>query len=449
MSKETIFALATPAAKSGVAIIRVSGAQAFHALRAISGNRDWQPNTAYFALFSHPQSHTVIDRGIALYFKAPKSFTGEEVVEFHIHGSLAVIREMLEALSHVAGLRPAEPGEFTRRAFINHKMDLIEAEGLADLIEAETPAQRAQAFSQMQGGMSRIYEQLRTEIITALAHLEAYIDFPDEDIPESVLHNLDAEIAQVKSTISAALADGKRGEKLREGLAIVILGAPNAGKSSLLNMLAGRDAAIVSHRAGTTRDVIEINMEIAGFPVTLMDTAGLRETMDDIEKEGVGRALKKALAADLKLVLFDSTAALDKASASQIDDNSLIIMNKSDLERRQSIHTDPCLQAYLQGRDILTLSTKTGEGIGELLSLLKRLISEKFSGAGAPLITRNRHRALLSEALTHLERLHLQGPLEIACEELRLAAQAVGKITGKIAVDDVLDVVFRQFCIGK
>jgi len=444
MSRETIFALATPAAKSGVAIIRISGKEALHALIELTGKLEWQPGSAVLASFEK------IDKGLAIYFQAPKSFTGEEVVELHLHGSLAVIREMLARLSRIQGLRPAEPGEFTRRAFINHKMDLIEAEGLADLIDAETSAQKAQAMNQMQGAMSRVYERLRSQTVTTLAHLEAYIDFPDEEIPESVLNDLASEIVEIKSTITLALADGKRGEKLREGLAIVILGAPNAGKSSLLNVIAGRDAAIVSHRAGTTRDIIEINMEISGFQVTLMDTAGLRETADDIEKEGVKRALSRAAAADIKLVVFDSTAAApDRASLDQIDDNTLIIMNKYDILQDREMPHDPCLNPKLQGRDILYVSTKTAEGIGELFVFLKRLIAEKFAGAGSPLITRSRHRALLSEARMHLERVNLKGPQELACEELRLAANSIGKITGKIAVDDVLDVVFKQFCIGK
>lgn len=441
MSRETIFALATPAAKSGVAIIRISGKQSLYALRSLTGKQSWEPNIARFVTFSRATDHDprfTIDRGIALFFKAPKSFTGEDVVELHTHGSIAVIRELLDTLAQVAGLRPAEPGEFTRRAFINHKMDLIEAEGLADLIEAETPAQKAQALLQMQGNMSRVYEKLRTQIITALAHLEAYIDFPDEEIPPSVLSDLTGEVSALKTTIAEALSDGKRGEKLRQGLSIVILGAPNAGKSSLLNAIAGRDAAIVSHRAGTTRDVIEIHMDLGGFPVTLMDTAGIRDTTDDIEEEGVRRALERAASADIKLVLFDGAylPELDPRTQELMDANSIAIISKCDMVRKRP-------------PDMLSISTQSGEGLDELLKRIEFKIASLFSSKAAPLITRNRHRTLLSEAFYHLEKCDLGGPLELACEELRLAASCVAKITGKIAVDDVLDVVFKQFCIGK
>ena len=248
----------------------------------------------------------IIDKGLAMYFPAPHSFTGEDVVELHIHGSLAVIRELLEVLSSMDGLRHAEPGEFSRRAFINNKMDLMEAEGLADLIDAETATQKTQAMRQFEGEMSGYYEKLRERIIHSLAHLEAYIDFPDEEIPDSVLTELTGEIQSLQSLIAAALGDRHRGERLRDGISVVILGAPNAGKSSLLNALSKKDAAIVSARAGTTRDLIEVHLDIAGFPAVLVDTAGIRDTADDIEEEGVRRALARAEAADIKMVLFDA-----------------------------------------------------------------------------------------------------------------------------------------------
>lgn len=436
-TKETIFALATPYGKSGVAVVRISGNGALPALQALSGVPDWTPNMARLCDIK-------IDQALAIYFKAPKSFTGEDVVEFHTHGSLAVIRELLERLGAMGGLRPAEPGEFTRRAFLNGKLDLVEAEGLADLIEAETPRQKAQALGQMRGSLSERYTILRTQIITALAHLEAYIDFPDEEIPESVLSGIGIEIDGIKATINAALSDHRQGERLREGIRIVILGAPNAGKSSLLNALSGRDAAIVSHVAGTTRDAIEVHMNIAGFPVILTDTAGLRESSDAIESEGIRRAMARAGEADIKLVLFDGS--LDRAnsySKSLVDENTILIISKSDFMKSNNLINE------FNNMNYIKISVKENSGIDVLLKQIEQKIATNFNADATPLITRARHRHLLQEALEALNRFSPDKPLELACEELRLAATAVGKITGKIAVDDVLDVIFSQFCIGK
>ncbi len=441
MSNTTIFALATPPAKSGVAIIRISGECALASLQSLSGKKDWQPNSARLCHIKNPESGDVIDQTLALYFKAPASFTGEDVVELQIHGSLAIIKEMLELLSKQQGLRHAEAGEFTKRAFLNGKMDLVEAEGLADLIDAETTEQKKLALTQIQGGLSRHYDDLRTRTLKALAHLEAYIDFPEEEIPEEVLSGLDNEVGDIKSLINNMLSDDRRGERIREGLNIVILGAPNAGKSSLLNCLAKREAAIVSQTAGTTRDVIEIHMDIKGFPVVLMDTAGLREGEDDIEEEGVRRSLDRAKLADYKLIMFDGAEqAKDEQSRGLIDDNSLTIINKIDLLKTETT---------AQNSDYFYISTKTGEGLDKLLSAIEQKIIDGFSGAHAPMITRSRHRALLAEALYHLERFDSSAALELACEELRRAATDIGKITGKIAVDDVLGEIFSEFCIGK
>jgi tRNA modification GTPase len=442
MSAHTIYALATPAGKSGVAVIRLSGPQATTALEQLTGRTHPAPNSFYFSSFYRPQTRELIDRGLALYFKAPQSFTGEDVVELHTHGSLAVIREMLETLSHIQGLRPAEAGEFTRRAFTHGKMDLTEAEGLADLIEASTSKQKSQAMRQMEGHLSRYYGELRQRMLLALAHMEAYIDFPDEEIPESVLHGLTAEVDELKATIESALRDDRRGQALREGLHIVILGAPNAGKSSLLNTLAQRDAAIVSQQAGTTRDVIEVHLDIAGFPVILTDTAGLRESDNDIEAEGIRRAMARAQEADIKLVIFDASLLpqRDKASLALIDERSVIVYNKSDKASGD--------YPLGEGR-LCAISTANGQGIDVLLAILTEMTTQFFAHSNAPMITRDRHKALLSAAYRHLSRFDIHAPLELTCEELRQSALCLGKITGKIEVDDVLDVVFRQFCIGK
>ena len=481
MSTDTIFALASPFAKSGVAILRISGDKALSTLIQLTGKTNWQPNLASLSVIRHPSSGETIDTGLAIYFAAPRSFTGEDVVELHLHGSLAILREMLSVLSAMHGLRHAEAGEFTRRAFMNGKMDLLEAEGLADLIEAETLQQKRQSQAQMRGEMSRHYEALRTQMITLLAHLEAYIDFPEEEIPESVLDNLKGDINHMVAAIHTALDDGGRGERLREGLMVAIIGAPNAGKSSLINLLAGRDAAIVSPQAGTTRDVIEIHKEISGFPVTFLDTAGLRQTTDFIEEEGVRRARQRAEAADVKLIIFDATQPMDEESRGLIDDNSLIVMNKADLHPRHPVEPisrpastgsskaksqeafgvmnkelDPGLPPTPSGfgghsrrEDIIHISCLTGEGYDKLLSALKARIAERYTPEKLPIITRARHRGLLEQTLSHLKRINTHAPLELTCEELRRAALCLGKITGKISVDDVLDVVFSSFCIGK
>jgi len=434
MSTRTIFALATPPGKSGVAVLRISGKQALATLELLSGRGGWQPNQFHRATLKQPHNTRIIDEAMAVYFKGPKSFTGEDVVELHLHGSLAVIREVLGVLETLPDIRPAGRGEFTRRAMLNGKMDLVEVEGLADLIDAETSEQKNQALRQMQGEMSRFYERLRHEIITTLAHLEAYIDFPDEEIPESVLEGMDGEVRGVMEIIASTLAQHADGERIREGISIVILGAPNAGKSSLLNILAKKEAAIVSHHAGTTRDMIEVHLEIAGYPVILVDTAGLRESDHEIEAEGIRRAIERAANADIKLVLFDGTVEPDAASMALVDDEAIALFTKCDVVRHP--------------RAGMAISTKTGEGIDDLLEALESRITERFSGEGA-IITRSRHRGLLNQSHGHLQRFFTVQELELKCEELRRAATLIGKITGKITVDDVLDVIFSQFCIGK
>lgn len=444
-ASDTIFALATAAGKAGVAVIRVSGSRAGDTLRIVSIIKELEPNRACYTCFRDGQG-SLIDRGLAIYFKAPHSFTGEDVVELQIHGSFAVINELLELLASLPGLRHAEAGEFTRRAFIYGKMDLIEAEGLDDLIDAGTREQKSQALRQMDGALSRYYEGLRRQIITALAHLEAYIDFPDEEIPESVLEGLGDEVRAIEAAIAAALADDRRGQALRDGLRIVIVGAPNAGKSSLLNCLAKRDAAIVSQHAGTTRDVIEVQMDLGGFPVILTDTAGIREGQDEVESEGIRRALMRAREADIKLALFDGCEIpiLDFHTLELVDEDTILVITKADIADVAKRAELP--ELALGGHYI---STTTGEGVAELLCALEKRTREFFHSEHAPMITRNRHRALLADAANHLNKYHNQQALELACEELRQSALSIGKITGKIEVDDVLDVIFHQFCIGK
>lgn len=437
---DTIYALATPAGRSGVAVLRVSGPRAAPALEALTRRALPKPRVATLRrLFG--DDGVAIDDALALWFPAPHSFTGEDVAELHLHGGPAVVAAALAALGAQQGLRLAEPGEFTRRAFDNDKLDLAQVEGLADLIAAETEMQRRQALRQAEGGLSRRLESWRADLLRVLARLEAYIDFPDEDLPHQLLSSIELEIEQISEALGRELA-GRAAERLRDGLTIAILGAPNVGKSGILNKLAQREAAIVSSIAGTTRDVIEVRMDIAGYPVTLADTAGLRATADEIEAEGVRRALGRAEHADLKLLVFDGGQwpATDAETAKLIDDESLVVVNKADLLPQP----EPIAVA---GRAALKLSCKTGLGLEPLVNAIAA--AAKGAMDGADLLTRARHRAAVSEAKAALDRSRVARQLELKAEDLRLAARAIGRITGRVDVEEVLDLIFKEFCIGK
>lgn len=436
---DTIHALASAAGRAGVAVHRLSGPLAAEALRALTGRPPPPPRRAVRVRLRDAAGES-LDDGLALWFPAPHSFTGEDVVELHLHGGRAVTQGLAEALRGL-GLRPAEPGEFSRRAFLNGKLDLTQAEAIADLVEAETKAQRRQALRQMDGELSRLTEGWRTRLVAALAHLEAVIDFSDEDIPAALPVQAAAEIAALAGSLRAYLADGHRGERLRDGLHLAIIGAPNAGKSSLLNRLAGREAAIVSAQAGTTRDVIEVHLDLGGWPVVVADTAGLREAACAIEAEGVRRALARAEAADLKLAVFDG-GILDDATLEMIDDATLVLINKAD-----TLDAPP--PALVAGREALAVSARTGAGLDRLLARLGALVEERFAIGAAPVLTRARHRAAVEDCLAALDRFDPGAALELGAEDLRLATRALGRISGRVEVDEVLDVIFHEFCIGK
>ncbi len=447
----TIFALATPPGKSGVAVIRISGTAAKESFTTLAVPLP-APRRATLATLKY--NDEIIEKALVLYFNGPESFTGEDVVEIHCHGSHAVLRQLLRILSALPHYRMAEPGEFTRRAFLNGKMDLTAAEGLADLIDADTEAQRKQAMRLMEGESEKFYGALRKNILHSLAFLEAYIDFPDEDIPDTVLAEIDSEIQDIVRTIHAQLADNSASEKIREGIAIAILGAPNVGKSSLMNLLAKRDVAIVSSIAGTTRDVIEVHLDIKGYPVILADTAGIREHADSIEQEGIRRSLERAKAADIKIVVLDVAevagcrlqvaGALDLLATCDMQPaTTIILLNKSDL--LPPLPLSPI-------HDIIPIPFSVKERFG--VDSLMQAIEEKIGGTIPPersFITRQRHRLHLETALSHMQRYtHMQNQgIELRCEELRLAATEIGKITGRIPVDEVLGEIFSNFCIGK
>ena len=439
---ETIFACATAPVKSGVSIIRISGDKSFKALSALCNTDKIKPRYAVLRKIFNPIDKQLIDEALILWFPAPKSFTGEGVVELHIHGSLAVINEIMEVLSSFSDLRIAEAGEFSRRAFENGQMDLTEAEGLADLIDAETKMQARQAVMQSRGSLRELYDKWRKTIIKILANIEAYIDFPDEDIPEDVTKEIIESVSSLSISIKNHLNDGNKGEILRRGLYAAIIGAPNVGKSSLINHLAKRDVAIVSDVEGTTRDVIEVHLDIAGFPVILADTAGIREQAGEIEGEGIKRALQKAEDANLKIIMLSSDN-LESDMIKYADENTIVIINKADLAGQGTISGE--LAKY---KPIL-ISVTENKGLDQFYAQLKKWISENFSMPDDPLITRTRHRNLLTESVKSLDKFSLEQDIVTAAEDLRIAATSLGKITGHIDIEEILDEIFSSFCIGK
>jgi tRNA modification GTPase len=440
---DTIYALATAPGRAGVAIVRVSGGEARNVIARLTQREAPQPRVATLRrLFD--DNDAPIDDALVLFFAAPHSFTGEDVAEFHLHGGPAIVAAILRVLRGMENCRIAEPGEFTRRAFHNDKLDLAQVEGLADLVAAETEAQRRQALRQAEGALSRFYEAWRTRLLRTLARLEAFIDFPDEDLPDQLIRAIDGELAELSRDLGRHLADAHRGEILRDGLAIAILGAPNVGKSSIINMLSQREAAIVSAIAGTTRDVIEVRMDLGGYPVTIADTAGLRASADEIEQEGIRRALSRAEHADLKLLVFDGGTwpGIDGETAKLIDDRSLCVVNKADLLREPE-------PLAIEGRAVIKVSARTGLGIEALAAALAEAARERMGGGEGVVLTRARHRAALEECQAALTRAAGAGQPELKAEDLRLAARALGRITGRVDVEDVLDLIFKEFCIGK
>lgn len=443
MLEGTIFALATPPGRGGVAVVRISGPKAQDAARAVAGEPVPPPRRVRRARLRDPGTGEWLDDALIISFPKPNSYTGEDVVELHLHAGPAVVGGVIAALGRMPDLRLAEPGEFTRRAFENNKFDLTAAEAVADLVSAETDAQRRQALRQLDGELGALYEGWRRALVSLLARLEAFIDFPDEDLSSDIVSEMQRNLGQLAAAMREHLADRRRGERLREGFYIAIVGAPNAGKSSLLNRLARRDAAIVSATAGTTRDVVEIHLDLGGYPAILADTAGLRDAVDEIEREGVRRALARAADADLKITIFDATARdLDRQTAALVDADALVVMNKIDLAPGRA-------PAEIGGRAVRPLSALTGQGLPELLFDIETLLRDKLAATSAPSLTRARHRASVEACVAALERAAAGGPQELVAEDLRLAARALGRITGRVDIEDVLDSLFREFCIGK
>jgi tRNA modification GTPase len=439
---DTIYALSSGRPPVAVAVIRISGPRAGIALEALAGRLP-APRRATFARLRDPATRETIDDALVLFFPQPRSETGEDVAELQVHGGRAVIAAVFQALARIEGLRPAEAGEFTRRAFLNGKLDLTGVEGLADLIYADTEAQRRQALRQLQGLLGGRAEGWRKRLIEAQALAEAGIDFSDEaDVASDVMERSLAAVRDLAAEIGTALGEAKRGERLREGLAVAIAGPPNAGKSTLLNRIARREAAIVSPFAGTTRDVIEVHLDLDGYPVTLLDTAGIRDTDDPVEREGVARARARAAAADLVLWVVDATEPAVPAMAGPAP--TWLVRNKIDLAG-----TPGTADIGGAGR-AFDVSATTGTGMTALVDALGVFARDHLGGLEPALVTRERQRRLLADAHAALGRaLDEAGREDVFAEELRAAAQALGRLTGRIDVEDILDVIFRDFCIGK
>jgi tRNA modification GTPase len=438
MLGDTIFAMSSGAGRAGVAVTRLSGPESRAALEALSAAVP-PPRRAHLATIRDPSDGAAIDRGLVLWFPGPASFTGEDVVEFHLHGSRAVMRRFFGVLAGRPGLRPAQPGEFTRRAFVNGKLDLARVEGLAALIASDTEAQRRFAWRVAAGEQSQLYESWRRDLLRASALVEAMIDFSDEDdVPADTRGEAGRIVAELRAKIDEHLALGVRGERLADGLRVAIAGRPNAGKSTLLNALVGRDVAIVSDEPGTTRDLLEVRLDLGGWPVTLVDTAGLREASGSIEREGVRRARATIAGADLVLWLtpIDESAGVPEVDAAR----SWIVATKADL-----------VGSGTDGRH--RISAKTGEGLDDLLADLERFAADTMGDEDeSPALARERHRAALADGSARLAEacaLWQEAPHEVLAETLRGAARALGRVTGRVDVEDVLGEIFATFCIGK
>lgn len=432
---DTIFALSTLYGKSGIAVIRVTGPKAIDVGLKMTALNDFKANFCYTKTIVCPVSLETIDQGIVIFFKAPHSFTGEDTVEFQVHGAIAVIKDLQNSLAE-QGLRPAEPGEFSRRAFLNGKFDLTQAEGLSELIESETSLQRKVALSQLQGNNKNLYEGWRREIISILSNLEALVDFPEEDIPQRAILEAQDSVSKIASNIRRHLDDNKRGQILFSGYKVAIIGKPNVGKSTLLNYLAKREVAIVSDIPGTTRDKLEVKIDIDGYPVVFIDTAGLRKTNDKIEEIGINRAYDALQEAELILHLHDDNSSEEPEISLPEGKKVLKILTKQD--------TPPSVSA-----NKIAISVHKNIGLEELLLEIKRILHSDYSIGHAPIITQERYRFHLSNAANYLEQFEHPKHLDLKGEFVRAAAAEVGRLTGKIDLEEILDELFGKFCIGK
>ena len=440
-----IYALSSGRGPSGIAIVRISGKETLKICENLTKLKNIKKNEVNFCKFYDPKNDNIIDpEALLLWFPGPNSYTGEDLAELQIHGSNAVINFLLRVLSEQKNCRLAEPGEFTKLAFQNDKIDLLKAESIGDLIYSETELQREQAVKLVQGNASNYYNQLREKIIKSLAFIEAKIDFAEEDLPEKILKDAHKSIREIHSEIIKIIEDNKIGEKIRNGFRISITGEVNAGKSSLLNLLSKREVAIVSDEAGTTRDVIETYLNIDGYPVIIADTAGIRNARNEVEKKGISLALGKSKEADLNIVVIDNLSKnINEEIIKMINDNTIILLNKSDISNKQN---------HKFKADTILVSVKYNKNIDRLINLIKQKLSKKFILNNSTLITRERHRIKLNECLKEIDKFLKKDQtkdLELAAEDLRMASRHLGAIVGKVDVEEILGSIFKDFCIGK
>ena len=441
MTQPTIFAIASAPGPGAVAVIRISGPASKETLAGLSsGIRLPAARRASLRRLWDPSDGSPIDEALVLWLPGPGSFTGEDMVELHVHGGTAVINAVTAALMNMPGLQPAAAGEFTRRAFLNERLDLTQAEALADLVAAETSAQRHQALAQLDGSLGRLVTDWQERLLRTRAHIEATIDFSDEDLPANIDDMAMQTVVALANEIRHQLGNDRRGEQLRDGVRVTVAGAPNVGKSTLFNWIAGRDVAITSPKAGTTRDVLEVRLDLGGIPVILADTAGLRETEDDVEAEGIRRARGRIETAALTLVLFDATCVPEVTTLSLLGEKSLPVWTKVDLATPAAI--EPL-------RTALAVSAVTGSGMDDLLERITWEVCRRFKPTEPAAITRARHRQSLEMVVERLESAVGASLPELAAEDIRLAMRALGMITGQVDAEAVLDRIFRDFCIGK
>ena len=439
-----IYALSSGRGPSGIAIIRLSGKATTKIAKLITKQKEKNTREINLCKFYDPSNDSLIDEGLLLFFPSPNSFTGDDLAEFHVHGSNAVIVKFLKVLSEQSNCRLAEPGEFTKIAFQNNKIDLLEAESIGDLIHSETELQRQQAIKLVQGNASNHYNNLREKLVKSLAYIEAKIDFAEDDLPEKVLKEVHKSIKDIHNDIQKILEDNKIGEKIRDGFKVSIIGEVNAGKSSLLNLLSKREVAIVSEEEGTTRDVIETFLNIDGYPVILADTAGIREAKNEVEKKGISLALGKLKEADLNIIVIDnSSKAINNKIKDLINEDSIVLLNKSDIKDNQDHKFDA---------DTILVSVKNNKNIDILIKKLKEKLSKKFTSNNSALITRERHRVKLNDCLKEIDKFlekDQSKDIELAAEDLRMATRHLGSIVGKVDVEEILGSIFKDFCIGK
>ena len=442
----TIFALSSGPGISGVAIIRVSGSKTKNVIKKLTKEDLPIPRLATTKKFKELNNNNIIDEGILLWFPAPNSYTGEDMAEIHVHGSIAVVRAILDQLSKIDDCRIAEPGEFTKIAFQNGKINLLKAESISDLISAETEIQRIQAVKMMNGKSSDKFNSLREKLLKILSNVEAKIDFPDEDLPDDVVKNIKNDSENIRKEIEKILNDQKVGERIREGFKIAIIGPANAGKSSLLNYLSNRDVAIVSEIAGTTRDVVEAHLNLDGYPVVVSDTAGIRESKDEIEKKGIKLALKRAEDADLNIIVIEPKSIEFTGFLNNlVIDKAIIVMNKIDLGLEN-------INEQIKKYKPIYLSLKKEKNLEDLINAIKEKLKNKFLNSEQTLITRERHRQSLEACVKHLknfEEKNSKDDFDKAAEDLRLATRHLGVIVGKVDVEEILGSIFSDFCIGK